>query len=98
MAEHAGHVRRREDPRLVTGTGAFIDDLRVPGALHAVMVRSPHAHAHIRGVDDTRARTVPGVVVGAWSHPVLALVSGLATIPLIVFASLHRPAPRAVPE
>ena len=62
MAEHAGHVRRREDPRLVTGTGAFIDDLHVPGALHAVMVRSPHAHARIRGIDATRARTVPGVV------------------------------------
>src|SRR5262245_13486815 len=62
MAEHAGAVRRREDPRLITGTGAFVDDLRVPGCLHAAMLRSPHAHARIRAVDATVARRAPGVV------------------------------------
>jgi aerobic carbon-monoxide dehydrogenase large subunit len=62
MAEHAGAVRRREDPRLITGTGQFVDDLRVPGCLHAAMVRSPHAHARIRGIDVSAARRAPGVV------------------------------------
>ncbi len=63
MAEHAGpHVRRREDPRLVTGTGAFVDDLRVPGCLHAAMLRSPHAHARVVGVDVSGLRGLPGVV------------------------------------
>jgi carbon-monoxide dehydrogenase large subunit len=62
MAEHAGVVRRREDPRLVTGAGAFVDDLRVPGCLHAAMVRSPHAHARIRAIDVAAARRAPGVV------------------------------------
>ena len=38
--------RRREDARFVTGRGAYLDDLRFDGALHAVFVRSPHAHRH----------------------------------------------------
>jgi carbon-monoxide dehydrogenase large subunit len=62
MAEHAGAVRRREDPRLITGAGQFVDDLRVPGCLHAAMLRSPHAHARIRSIDVSAARRLPGVV------------------------------------
>ena len=62
MAEHAGVVRRREDPRLITGAGEFVDDLRVPGCLHAAMLRTPHAHARIRSIDVAAARRAPGVV------------------------------------
>ena len=62
MAEHAGTVRRREDPRLLTGRGEFVDDLRIPGCLHAAMARSPHAHARIRAIDVSAARRAPGVV------------------------------------
>src|SRR3989442_1125441 len=62
MAEHAGAVRRREDPRLITGRGEFVDDLRILGCLHAAMVRSPHAHARIRAIDVSAARRAPGVV------------------------------------
>jgi CO/xanthine dehydrogenase Mo-binding subunit len=62
MAEHAGVVRRREDPRLITGAGEFVDDLRVPGCLHAAMLRTPHAHARIRAIDVAAARRAPGVV------------------------------------
>src|SRR5215510_13969615 len=62
MAEHAGAVRRREDPRLITGAGAFVDDLRVPGCVHAAMLRSPHAHARIRSIDASAALKAPGVV------------------------------------
>ena len=62
MSEHAGVVRRREDPRLITGAGEFVDDLRVPGCLHAAMLRTPHAHARIRGIDAAAARRAPGVV------------------------------------
>ncbi|HEY7203223.1 MAG TPA: xanthine dehydrogenase family protein molybdopterin-binding subunit [Methylomirabilota bacterium] len=61
MAEHAGVVRRREDPRLITGAGQFVDDLRVPGCLHAAMLRSPHAHARIVAIDVAAARRAPGV-------------------------------------
>ena len=62
MAEFAGVVRRREDPRLITGAGEFVDDLRVPGCLHAAMLRSPHAHARIRAIDVAAARRAPGVM------------------------------------
>src|ERR1043166_2940823 len=62
MSEHAGSVRRREDPRLITGAGEFVDDLRVPACLHAAMLRSPHAHARVRAIDVSAARRAPGVV------------------------------------
>ncbi|SDH43472.1 aerobic carbon-monoxide dehydrogenase large subunit [Nonomuraea jiangxiensis] len=54
-------VRRREDPRLLTGQGRYLDDLG-RDALAAAFVRSPHAHARIRDIDVTRALDVPGLV------------------------------------
>ena len=55
-------VRRREDLRLVTGKGNYTDDVSLPGQAYAAMVRSPHAHARIRGIDSTAAMEVPGVL------------------------------------
>jgi len=55
-------VRRREDRRLLTGAGRYVDDLVLPGMLHAAFVRSPHAHARLRTIDITAARDAPGVV------------------------------------
>ncbi|NKE43770.1 xanthine dehydrogenase family protein molybdopterin-binding subunit [Roseomonas frigidaquae] len=55
-------LRRLEDPRLLTGGGRFTTDVAAPGALHAVFVRSPHAHARILDVDASAARVLPGVV------------------------------------
>jgi carbon-monoxide dehydrogenase large subunit len=55
-------VKRREDRRLLTGRGRFVDDLRLPRLLHAAIVRSPHAHARVVDVDARRARAHPGVV------------------------------------
>jgi carbon-monoxide dehydrogenase large subunit len=54
--------RRREDQRFLTGHGATLDDLAFPGCAHAVALRSPHAHAEIRAIDDAAARTLPGVL------------------------------------
>ena len=54
---------RREDPRLLTGQGQFIADLVLPRMLHAVLVRSPVAHARIRAIDLSRASTAPGVML-----------------------------------
>jgi carbon-monoxide dehydrogenase large subunit len=54
-------VRRREDPRLLRGEGRFVDDLRLPGLLHAAFVRSPHAHARVRAVRTAAALQIPGV-------------------------------------
>jgi carbon-monoxide dehydrogenase large subunit len=55
-------VRRREDLRLVTGRGRYVDDVTMPRQLHAAFVRSPAARGSLSGVDVTAARDVPGVV------------------------------------
>ena len=55
-------VPRREDRRLLTGHGRYVDDLRIDGLLHAAIVRSPHAHARIRAIDTRAALQRPGVV------------------------------------
>ena len=55
-------VRSKEAPRHVTGGGRFTDDLSFPGLLHAVILRSPYAHARIRSVDVSAALKMPGVV------------------------------------
>ncbi len=54
-------VRRLEDPALLAGRARFADDIRFPGMLHAVFVRSPFAHARIDGIDAAAARSLPGV-------------------------------------
>jgi aerobic carbon-monoxide dehydrogenase large subunit len=53
---------RKEDYRLLTGQGRYLDDIAVRGLLHACFVRSPHAHARIRSIDADQARAMPGVV------------------------------------
>ena len=55
-------VKRREDRRFLTGQGRYVDDLRLADLLHAAIVRSPHAHARILGIDAHRALAEPGVV------------------------------------
>jgi carbon-monoxide dehydrogenase large subunit len=78
-------VERKEDARLTTGRGRFSDDFSLDGQVYAVMVRSPHPHARIRGLDATRAKAMPGVVgvyTGADCH-----ADGLGAIP-------HDPLPK----
>ena len=55
-------IKRREDPRMITGRGVYTDDVKLPGQAHAVFVRSPHAHARVKRVDLAAARRVPGVI------------------------------------
>ncbi len=55
-------VRRKEDPRLITGRSTYVDDVRLPGMLHVALVRSPYAHARITGIDAAAALGLPGVV------------------------------------
>ncbi|KRF19316.1 carbon monoxide dehydrogenase [Nocardioides sp. Soil797] len=56
------HVRRVEDPELLTGGGTYVDDLRIPGTAQAIFVRSPFAHARIAGVETAEAERAPGVL------------------------------------
>ncbi len=55
-------VRRREDPRLLRGRGMYVDDVKLPGLLHAAVLRSPHAHARLGAIRAEAALRQPGVV------------------------------------
>jgi carbon-monoxide dehydrogenase large subunit len=55
-------IKRREDPRLITGQGTFLDDIKLPGMTHACVLRSPYAHAKIKSIDTSKAKAHPGVV------------------------------------
>jgi len=54
-------VRRKEDPRFLRGDGRYVDDIKLPGMLHAAFVRSPHGHARIVSVKTDAARRLPDV-------------------------------------
>jgi carbon-monoxide dehydrogenase large subunit len=69
-------VKRKEDPRLITGAGSYVGDMKLPGMQHVAFVRSPYAHARIRSIDAEAARKHPGV---------LAVVAGKE------FAALAKP-------
>ena len=61
-SNHVGQaLRRKEDPRLITGRGRYIDDISLPGTLWAALVRSPEAHARIVSIDTSQAAQRPGV-------------------------------------
>src|ERR1700749_2865425 len=55
-------IKRSEDPRILTGAGRYVDDIKLPGMLHAAFVRSPMAHARVLSVDVSAALALPGVV------------------------------------
>ena len=55
-------IRRREDPRLITGAATYTDDVTLPGTVHAAILRSPHAHARIGRIDTAAAASAPGVL------------------------------------
>jgi carbon-monoxide dehydrogenase large subunit len=77
-------VRRREDPRLLTGRGTFVDDIQPPNLLFGAVLRSPHARAHITRLDVRRAAAMPGVAL-ALTH---------ADLP----PGLQGPLPRLIPH
>lgn len=55
-------IKRKEDPRLITGTAAYVDDIQMPGMHHACILRSPHAAANIKSINVKAALELPGVV------------------------------------
>ncbi len=72
-------IRRFEDARLVSGQGSYVDDIKIPGMLHAAFLRSPHAHARIRSVDATAAQEMPGVEVVLTGEDISGIVPDLPT-------------------
>jgi len=77
-------VRRKEDLRLVTGRGRYSDDFNFPGEAYGAAVRSPHAHARIRGIEADAARAMPGVLAVLTGAD--ALADGLSRIPHLTAA------------
>ncbi len=55
-------VKRREDPRLITGSSVYVDDLQLTGMVHIAFVRSIYAHANLKGIDASEALSMPGVL------------------------------------
>ena len=72
-------LKRLEDPRLVTGNGSFVDDIRLPDMLYAGVVRSPYAHARIRSIDVAAARLLPGVVAVLTGGDIAGVLGELPT-------------------
>ncbi len=72
-------VRRKEDPRLITGTSTYVSDIAVPGMHYVAFVRSPHPHAKIRGIDASATLRRPGVFAVVTGHD---LVGRCAPLPV----------------
>ena len=68
-------LKRVEDFRLLTGRSSFVDDITLPGLLHALVLRSPHAHARIRSIDVTGAQSLPGVAAVLTAKDIEGVIS-----------------------
>jgi len=88
-------VKRREDQRLVTGRGQFIDDKPADGALWLMVLRSPHAHAKIRAIDTEAARAMPGVAAILTGADLVA--DNVGTIPTLPIFKRPDGSPMALP-
>jgi len=87
-------MKRNEDPRLLTGQAQFVDDVHIPGMLHAAFLRSDYAHARLISIDASEARKRPGVVavytaqdMGSDWQPGPPLVSPPPTVEDVIFHS-----------
>jgi carbon-monoxide dehydrogenase large subunit len=69
-------VRRKEDLRFLSGRGQYTDDINRPGQTHAFILRSPHAHAAINGIDTAKARSMPGVLA-VFTSADMAAIGGI---------------------
>ncbi|HXG04146.1 MAG TPA: xanthine dehydrogenase family protein molybdopterin-binding subunit [Candidatus Binatia bacterium] len=99
-AGHVGRpVKRLEDPRLVTGRDPYVNDVRPPGALTMIVVRSPHAHAEILRVDVRAARATAGVVAVVTGEEINAEVGVIdSPVPDQVFDQVNRRGHRVLAE
>jgi carbon-monoxide dehydrogenase large subunit len=74
-------VSRFEDPRLIRGGGRYTDDIKLPGMVHAVVLRSPYAHAKIKSIDTKAAKAAPGVLAVLTAADVKAAGYGDLPVP-----------------
>ncbi len=84
-------IKRLEDPRLITGSDPYVNDVRLEGALWLAFTRSPHAHATVVKIDTSASRKIPGVVAVLTGADVNAEVGVIHTpLPPEMFASMNR--------
>src|SRR5256884_3111383 len=76
-------IKRREDPRLITGQSTYVDDIKIPGMLHMVVLRSPYGHARINSINTDAARKHPGVKAVYTAEDIKGAVGNIAiAVPL----------------
>jgi aerobic carbon-monoxide dehydrogenase large subunit len=76
-------IKRREDPRLITGQATYVDDIKLPGMLHMAVLRSPYGHAHIKSINTDAARKYPGVVAVYTAADIKGILGNVAVaVPL----------------
>ncbi len=76
-------IKRREDPRLITGQATYVDDIKLPGMLYMAVLRSPYGHAHIKSIHTEAARSHPGVVAVYTAADIKGIVGNIAVaVPL----------------
>ncbi|GAC1349401.1 MAG: molybdopterin-dependent oxidoreductase [Ktedonobacteraceae bacterium] len=76
-------IKRREDPRLITGQATYVDDIKLVGMLHMAVLRSPYGHARIKSINTEAARKLPGVVAVYTAEDLKGAVGNVAiAVPL----------------
>jgi carbon-monoxide dehydrogenase large subunit len=76
-------IKRREDPRLITGQATYVDDIKLLGMLHMAVLRSPYGHARINSINTEAARNHPGVVAVYTAEDLKGTVGNIAiAVPL----------------
>lgn len=91
-------IRRREDPRFITGEGMYVDDIHLPGMLHAAFVRCPYGHARIVRLSLDRARAMPGVKGAFGARDLPELQRSMTPVFEQPEIELRMPTPLAVDE
>ena len=89
-------IRRREDPRLITGRASYTDDIKLPGMVHAAILRSMYAHANIKSVDTSEAVNQPGVIAVYTGADTEVALNGIPCAWLIPNSDLKTPAHPAI--
>ena len=84
-------IRRREDPRLITGQASYTDDIKIPGMVHAAILRSPYAHATITSIDTREAANQPGVLAVYTGQDTDGVLNGIPCAWLIPNSDLKTP-------
>jgi carbon-monoxide dehydrogenase large subunit len=73
-------IKRKEDPRLITGSGNYVDDIKLHDMQHLAILRSPHAHARIKGINTSKAAALPGVLAVLTGGDIKRMSEPLPTI------------------